>query len=190
MAIEIQKLETQFSLEDIQELLQSAHQSNEEKGIIYATAHQNVEKLREKIGTGICYVAVDTETGMLVGTATITLKELAYWYYEGPIYLLKLVGVHPSCKGKGIVALLVQKCIDQAGSEHIPVIVSDSAEENTALRALLMKFDFVTVDCVKYKNNSFVSAVYAKWIDGECPWTPQERDTHYQMHRANIVEKD
>ena len=190
MAINIQKLETQFSLEDVQNLLRLAHQSNEQMGIVYATANQSGEKLREKIGMGICYVAVDTESGQIVGTATISPKNLSYWYYDGQVYLLKLVGVHPSYKGKGVGALLVQQCIDQARRNHIPVIVSDSAEENLALRSLLKKFDFVTVDCVKYKSNSFVSTVYAKWIDGDCPWTVQERERHYQKHRANVVEKD
>lgn len=190
MAIEIQKLESQFSYQEVQNLLQLAHQSNEEKGLIYATAHQSVDKLREKIGDGTCYVAVDTQTGALVGTISICEKKIAYWYYEGLTYLMKMAGIHPSYKGKGIGSLLVQKCIDQARAEHISVIIGDSAEENHALRALLTKFDFVTVDCVKYKSNSFISSVYARWVDGECPWTSQERDTRYQEHRANIVEKD
>lgn len=190
MAIEIQKLENQFLLDDVQNLLCLAHKSNEDAGIVYATAHQNVEKLREKIGSGICYIAVDTDNGKLVGTATISRKELSYWYYNDTAYLLKLVGVHPSYKGKGIGSLLVQKSIEQAKFDNIQLIVSDSAEENNALKALLMKFGFVIVDCVKYKSNSFVSAVYAKWINRECPWTSQERNKRYRIHRENIIEKD
>ena len=190
MAIIIQKLEDQFTLENVQELLNLAHESNEKNGLIYATAHQTTETLREKIGSGTCYIAVDTETCELVGTATICLKKLSYWYYSGQVYLLKLLGIHPSYKGKGIGTLLVQQCIDQARSEGIELIVGDSAEENIALKTLLMKFGFVTVDCVKYKSNSFVSAVYAKWINDDCPWTAAQCSKNYRSHRANIVEKD
>ncbi len=190
MNIEIQKLKNQFTLEEVQNLLQLAHQSNEEKGLVYATAHQTVEKLRQKIGDGSCYVAVDVENGMLVGTATICPKELSYWYYKGETYLLKLLGIHPSYNGKGIGSMLVNACIEQAKSEKVSIIVSDSAEDNIALRSLLMKFNFVTVDCVKYISNNFVSSVYAKWINDDCPWTDKERNCHYQSHRANITEKE
>ena len=114
--------------EDIQSLLHIAHQSNKENGLIYASADQSVDKLIEKIGSGICLTAI-TENGLLVGTVTLSDKYIDYWYYRGNVLLLKLVGVHPDYRGKNIGSLLIEECIKIAKEKECKILVSDSAEK-------------------------------------------------------------
>lgn len=70
------KSEDNITYEEIQKLISKAHCANEEKGLSYATATQSVEKLKSKIGDGVCFVAIDNNK--LIGTATVCLKEINY----------------------------------------------------------------------------------------------------------------
>lgn len=176
--------------EDIQYLLHIAHQSNKENGLIYASADQSVDKLIEKIGSGICLTAI-TENGLLVGTVTLSDKYIDYWYYRGNVLLLKLVGVHPDYRGKNIGSLLIEECIKIAKEKECKILVSDSAEKNFVMQHIFLKYGFKIVDCVKYKANNFVSAVYAKWIVDDCPiWVDEQLSERYANHRNKIEEKD
>ncbi len=186
----IEKDET-VSFEDIQALLTLAHQSNEAKGLKYATANQSVETLILKIGNGKCFMAFyETEdNSTLVGTASLEEKTINYWYVnEKPtkVILLKLVGVHPDYRGLHIGSLLLKKRLDYARSKGYDLVVTDSAEDNEVLANLVYKHGFKRVDCCKYDANNFVSAVYAKWLNQECPFTDEECKQRYYSHRNNI----
>ena len=155
------------SYEEIQKLLHDAHQSNVKNNLIYATANQSVEKLKEKIGDGVCLVAL--YDGHLAGTVTMSFRELSYWYFSGEVAIIKLLGVSPEYKGKNISSLLVKECIKIASERKLRIIVSDSAEKNTIIKNLYYKHGFLRVDVCKYAANNFYSAVYAKWINEKAP---------------------
>lgn len=180
--------------EQIQQLLNMAHKENESCGLIYATANQTVEKLISKIGDGICFVALKQDglgNKKLVGTCTLEERLLRYWYIGDdidPVLLLKLVGVHPNFKGMGIGGKLMECCIRYAKNHGYKMIVTDSAEENLSFRKLVERFGFLEVDCVKYAANSFISTVYAKWVNDKCPWSDEIRAKNYALRRKMIVE--
>lgn len=183
-----------ISYEQIQRLLNIAHQENSKHGLVYATANQTVDKLVAKIGNGICIVALrnnDAGKQELVATCTLEERILKYWYIGediGTILLLKLVGVHPDCKGMGIGRKLMEYCFDYAKEHHYKMIVTDSAEENRAFRKLMNRSGFKDVDCVKYVANNFISTVYAKWVEDECPWTDDVRREKYALRRKQILD--
>ena len=192
--IEIKTKDDTVSYQEIQKLLNQAHEENNKHGLTYATANQTVDKLIAKIGKGICFIAIQNDNDgneQLVGTCTLEERTLKYWYVGediGTILLLKLVGVHPDCKGMGIGRKLIDFCLDYAREHHYKMIVTDSAEENFAFRKLMNHLGFKDVDCVKYAANNFISTVYAKWIDVECPFSDNVRRERYALRRKEILD--
>lgn len=180
------------SFEEIQALLNLAHESNARKGLQYATANQSVETLIKKIGQGVCFVARTSSAtkSELVGTCSLEERTLDYWYLGAnpeKVLLLKLVGVHPEFRGVNVGGRLLEKCVEFARTNGYKMIVTDSAEENVAFRKLTERFGFCAVDCCKYAANNFISAVYAKWIDGGYPWNEEIRKTKYAARREEIL---
>ena len=100
-----------ISFKAVQETIRVAHESNTEKGLLYATASQSVDTLKKKIGDGVCYVALDRATGSVVGTVTLGIRPLHYWYVNEIVAIIKLLAVHPDYKGGGISKALVDHCI-------------------------------------------------------------------------------
>lgn len=69
--------------------------------------------------------------------------------------------------------------------EKIEVMVTDSAEENMAIRNLYLQNGFKIVDCCKYPENNFVSVVYAHWFHG-CPHSKLKRWWKYNIHKLKL----
>lgn len=174
------------SYSDIQECLSKAHAVNEKKGLIYATQNQTVNTLIEKLKDSITYVALTPEN-KVIATASVQFRKINYWYHNGDIGLLKLLGVLPEYSGMKL-ALLLMLLIQhfEVKSRGIEVLVSDSAEENVPIRNLFLNNGFKIVDCCKYPTNSFISAVYAFWFHG-CPFSDEELKIKYNQHRNELV---
>lgn len=188
--VEIRKLmpDDVVSLEDIQKLISKAHSDNIKNGLFYATATQTIEKLRQKIGNGVCFIA--EENGKLIGTATICAKTINYWYYNGTIALIKLVAVDPDSKHTKIGTRLIEACIHEARENKIKVVVTDSAEENIIFGKLASRCGFKVIDYCKYKANNFISTVYALFTDPKLSPTDVEIEKHLAWKHENIIEKE
>lgn len=169
-----------ISFDMIQDLLKKAHESNQAKGLLYSTATLSAEQLKERIGDGICLVALCD--GKLAGTATISFRNLHYWYHNGPVATLKLLGVSPEYKGMHLGSLLLEKRIEIAKEKNINVIVTDSAEQNLIVRNNNFKHGFCKVDYCTYAGNNFYTVVYALWLNG-CPHSKFSRWLHYNLKR-------
>lgn len=169
-----------ISFEAVQETIRVAHESNTEKGLLYATASQSVDTLKKKIGDGVCYVALDRATGSVVGTVTLGIRPLHYWYVNEIVAIIKLFAVHPDYKGGGISKALVDHCIDYAKQRGINIVVSDSAEQNAIIRNLFTKSGFLIVDYGLYAANNFYTTVYAKWLRS-CPYPSWYRRLRYRL---------
>ena len=191
--VEIRLKDASVSYDDIQRLLNLAHEKNQESGLIYATANQSVDKLIEKIGSGACFVALlrgNNGKSELIGTCTLQERILNYWYVgasKRKVLLLKLVGIHPKWQGHGIGKKMIDACLRYAIDNGYEMIVTDSAEENYQLKNLVVHAGFRIVDCCKYAANNFISAVYAKWIVGECPWEEDYCMQKYNERRSEII---
>lgn len=182
--IRILKKPDYITFEQIQECLDKAHQVNAAKGLVYATQGQTVEKLIEKLKNAVTYVAL-TPDNKVVATASVQFRKINYWYHNGNIGLLKLIGVHPEYSGLKLAQLLLQLRRFEAQSRKIEVLVTDSAEKNLAIRNLYLHNGFEIVDCCKYPENNFVSVVYAYWFHG-CPHSQLKRWLKYNMHRRKL----
>lgn len=165
----------------IQDLLNLAHETNLAKGLNYATMGQSVDRLKEKVQNSIVLVAL--KDSKLVGTATIQFRTINHWYHAGQIGLLKLLAVTPAARGHGISSMLLSSIIELARKNNVPVIVSDSAEGNIAIKRLYVNHNFRIVDCCRYPTNNFVSVVYALWLS-KCPWSRLK--ILYEYHKKRI----
>ena len=168
---------------EIQSLLNAAHEDNYRKGLKYATYNQPVSKLKEKVHNGVCFVGI--KDSQLVATATIQYRNLNYWYHNGFIGLLKLLGISPEYRGLGLGSVLLNVRTEHSAKQNVKVLVSDSAEKNLAVRHLYLKHGFKIVDCCKYANNNFFSTVYAKWLE-QCPWNDSEIQEKYTLRRNEV----
>lgn len=188
--VEVRKLisDDVVSLDDIQKLISNAHSYNIKNGLIYATATQTIEKLRQKIGDGVCFIA--EENGKLIGTATVCSKEINYWYYSGKVSLIKLVAVDSDSKHSRIGTRLIEACIRQAVENEVKVVVTDSAEENIIFKKLAKRCGFKVIDYCKYKANNFISTVYALFIDRELSPSDVEIEKHLAWKHEHIIEKE
>lgn len=186
MEVVIREKDADVSLEMLQGLLTEAHALNEAKGLRYATAHQSIERLSQKLKGSITFIAYVGEE--LAGTMTIQIREIAHWYHKGKVGLIKLVAVRPKFTGGGISSRLLKRCMEYAESNQVSVLVTDSAEKNIAFRRLVYKYGFVQVDCCKYKENNFISSVYAYWQNG-CRYNKIKLSLRYYLKRLRLVIK-
>lgn len=171
--------------EMIQALLTKAHRTNSEKGMKFATETQSVDTLKKKIESdnGVCYVAMIDD--QLVGTMTIAYRKLHYWYHQGDVAIIKLTGVDPACRGKGIAKQLSDRALEDIKKKGIKVIVTDSAENNIPIRNWALSDHFRITDYCLYKGNNFYTNVYVKWLDG-CPYSDWYRKLRYGLKKAYI----
>lgn len=170
-------------LKDIQRILNEAHQTNINEGLVYATYNQSIAKLREKIKHSICLVAyVD---GELAATETVQFRTINHWYHSGNIGLLKLLAVTPEFRGYKLASSLTKAILHISEKMQVPVLVADSAEENAAVRRLHLNEGFKIVDCCKYPENNFVSTVYAKWLSN-MPFTDEDIKAKYSERRKRF----
>lgn len=182
--IRILKKPEYVTYEQIQECLDKAHEVNIKKGLVYATKGQSVEKLIEKLKNAITYVAL-TPDNHVVATASVQFRSINHWYQNGEIGLLKLVGVLPEYSGLKLATFLLLIRRIEVQSRKIEVMVTDSAEENMAIRNLYLQNGFKIVDCCKYPENNFVSVVYAYWFHG-CPHSKLKRWWKYNIHKLKL----
>lgn len=154
---------------DIQNLLAESHKTNINAGLIYATATQSVEKLKEKCSNADVLVVLEGDR--LLGTGTIQYRNINHWYHSGFIGLLKQIATSQTKQGSGIGFLLFEELLRRAQCTNKElVVVIDSAEQNIGIEKLSLNSGFKKVDCCLYKENNFYSTVYAKWLGGNKPW--------------------
>ncbi len=168
---------------DIQRILNEAHQTNISQGLIYATYNQSLAKLREKTKNSICLVAFVNDE--LAATATVQFRSINHWYHSGEIGLLKLLAVTPIYRGYKLASSLTKSRLTLSAKMQVPVVVSDSAEQNLAVKHLYLTEGFKIVDCCKYPENNFVSTVYAKWLTN-APFTEEEIEIKYSERRKRF----
>ncbi|MBR5835356.1 MAG: GNAT family N-acetyltransferase [Bacteroidales bacterium] len=153
-----------ISWNEIQALLNEAHETNMELGLKYATYNQSIADLKEKVRNSICLVVFVGDR--LAGTGTVQFRSINHWYHNGEIGLLKLLAVSPKYRGLGLASLLTEERIRISEQMQKELVVTDSAETNVAIKNLYLGNGFKVVDCCKYPENNFISLVYAKWLNG------------------------
>lgn len=167
--IVIQEKPEWVSWDMIHEVLWKAHQQNMAHGMTMRTVKLNGEELKERVGDGQCFVALDRDDH-IVGTGSIKVYLSQVWFAKGLTAKLMLGAVLPEYQGRGIYRQLLQKRFDYAREKKASVILMDTAEHNLKMQKILKRYDFRYVSCFASKFSKHYSVVMAKWLS-YCPYS-------------------
>lgn len=145
---------------------------------VYFAAHMNnsvvefnntdisEDEIKAKIANdGALFVAVDENTGDVVGTITLSVEPFDKWYAKPKAAVLRLVAVHPDFSGNGIAGRLVSACVEWAKKYQIPVLMWTTAENNQAALHTAKKYHFVIVDYFWFNNIKHPSIRMVRWLN-------------------------
>lgn len=152
----------------IHEVLWSSHSVNRKEGVTQVTSEFSGDELKEKLGDGKCFVALDGNH--VVGTASIKLVNNMAWYSRGVAGYFLFDGVLPEYQGKGVYRQLEQLRENYARSCGVNVVYLHTAEKNHRMQTVCEKYGFRKVSMSVSPKTNYYSIVMAKWLGG-CPFS-------------------
>ncbi len=166
--VEIIEKPDSITWDDIHNVLYKAHEENREKGIFMRTSILTGEELRERLGHGVCLVAL--VKGQLAGTASIKFLYRDRWYAHEMIGDLMLVGILPEYKGLCIYTKLLNKLEDIARMHKLSILELDTNEKNILMQKISLAKGFKKVSMFASPFVKHYSVVMAKWLN-QCPYS-------------------
>lgn len=157
------------SWDNIHQILVEAHAENIAKGMTMRTVNLTGEELKERLGRGKCFVAIDS-AGKVVGTASVSISEIDTWYYKGVAGKLMLAAIIPSYQGRGIYSMLQDCRYEYARESGAGILLMDTAEHNKKMQNVLAAKGFRYVSAFASQYSKHYSVVMAKWMDA-CPYS-------------------
>ena len=163
MDIQILEKPENLSWEIIQNVLNKAHQTNREKGIVMRKPSLPAEELAKEVGEdGVMLVAMDGSR--VVGTAALLVKECSNWYSKGQYGYLCFASVLPEYAGKGIYKRLSEERDRIARSKGLNGLLFDTHHKNSRVIAINRKNGFKRVGVRIF--DSHWNIVLFKWLNG------------------------
>ncbi len=158
------------SWDAIAECQQIAHRTNHLKGIDQLCSHLNGEQLKEKVGDGICYVAIDSAR-RVIGMAVLQQRILNTWYYKGPAALHSFEAIIPEWRGKGVYKALYDLRECEKKKRGLSFSFLTTAENNKTICEMYKRKGFRKIALTpSTEGANYYSVVLANWENG-CPWT-------------------
>ena len=184
--IVIREMPEDMSYDVIWDVLHKAHEDNIRRGIVFRTMTYTPDGLKTLVREehhGKTFVAMDGD--QVVGTTTCWPEERHRWYHNGPNLKWMLLGILPSHRGKHITSMLYQAVEKEARDTGLPVIIFDTAENNTRMIQTAEHLGFRKVDFRVFKVDHY-SVVFAKWL-GECPFSNTVCKLQYTLRRLVLI---
>ena len=154
------------SWDTIHDVLEEAHKVNKKKGFEMINSHLTGEKIKNKVGEGICAVALDGDK--VVGTSSVSILKGDRWYSKGKkVAHLCLTGILKRYQGCGIKEMLNKFCWDYAKEIDAYIVQANTAEMNITVRK--EKGDMIDVCYEVFPKTDYYSVFFAYWFNG-CPY--------------------
>lgn len=158
------------SWEEITKLLHLGYAERAEEGLQYSATDQSVQKTIERLGDGICLVAL--LDGKLVATESYKLiekKNLKWkrWFHDEKYYYLHSLTVHPDFKRKGIGLKIRNIIRDEAIKNNIPSLISDTSEHAKWLIDWYSRLGHKKVGYVSHSGTNYYSVIMRTPIHGK-----------------------
>lgn len=149
-----------ISWESITDLLHLAYKERMEQGLKYGACTQTVEETIQRVGDGICFVALIGDK--LVGTATMTIfekrgKKNGYFIQNG---------VHPDYKRCGIGSRLRDERIRLATLNQFEAVYCDTSEKAKNVINWYLKAGWQKVSYLSYEGTNYYSVKFRSAISG------------------------
>lgn len=156
--------------EEISELLHLGYSQRAKEGLHYSAVDQPVEKTIERVGDGVCLVAL--LNGKLVGTESYKLIEKSKlnfkkWYYDERFYYLHSLTVHPDFTKQGIGSKIRNTIKQEAIKNNIDSLISDTAIHAKWLIKWYDRQGHKKVGLVSHPTTNYYSVVMRTPIKGK-----------------------
>ena len=156
------------SWEEVLACLHDAHKVNKIKGFIMSGYDMTVEKFKNTLGDGQCFVALDGNR--VVGVVAVRFlksrrwcsfrKKVAYTCLDGILRAYQGTDVFPSLNS------LRNKCIRESGVE---IVEFNTAEQNKTVIQYSLKQGAKIVQYAHMAEEGYHPIVMMKWLNG-CPY--------------------
>ena len=150
-----------ISWESITDLMHLSFKERANEGLIYGALHQTAEQTKERVGDGICLVAL--LNGNLVGTGTVRF----FQYNKKRIGKLSQVAVHPDYKKQGIGSLLRAYRVDLCRKQtDIDAVYCDTSEKATTVINWYLKAGWQKIGYLSHEGTNYYSVKFRLPING------------------------
>lgn len=161
------------SWDDIHQVLYASHEVNRKRGMYFATAELSGDKLRDAVGDGKCFVAIDGDK--VVGTCSVKIKNLHRWFAKGPTAYYMYSGILPEYQGQGIYSLLEDARDRYVDENHIEVIYVYTSEGNFKQIKQKLSRGFQRAGVSASRNTQYYSILLVRWKTPPPSWYVQFR---------------
>lgn len=183
-----------ISWEEITQLLHVGYAERVEEGLHYSATDQTVQKTIERVGDGVCLVAL--LNGKLVGTisyrliSTIDNKDKK-WFHDDLYLHPKQFAVHPEYKRMGIGKKIWQKLDEIAFENNVGSIITDTSEKAIWLGRWNESAGRLKVGYVSFPSTNYYSIIRRKPIKGK-KYDTTYRTVRYQLSKCicRIIRKE
>lgn len=151
--------ETDFSYADVVALLHLAFEERWRQGLHFSCANMTAEEYEEDTRVCETFVAVDRESGRLIGNSAIRI----YRKPDKPVYgLFEYLAVHPDAARRGIASQLLKTCIAHCQSQGAEFVMSDTATRAKSSVKFHFRNGFRLTDIVSYPQTNYLSFVFKR----------------------------
>lgn len=157
------------SWDEIHNVLLKAHQENITRGMTMRTVSMKGDELRERVGDGLCFVAMDGDKNV-VATGSVIVKKVKTWFCDGLAGKLMLGAALPESQGCGLYHKILECRIQYAQQQGAEIVIMDTAEQNLKMQSILKRKGFRYVSCFASPYSKHYSVIMAKWLKG-CPYS-------------------
>lgn len=166
--IRVMKKPDWVSWEEIHEVLKSAQTVNRRRGFNMINANLSGEKLKKKVGDGLCVVALDGDK--VIATQSVTLLNGDKWYSKGQkVAHYCLTAILKKYQGCGIKEMLDNECAKFIAQTNPDILQANTAENNLVVLNSAHEQGFIDTQCVTFKGTDYYSVWFALWRK-KCPF--------------------
>lgn len=163
--IKVMRKPKDMSWDVIHEVLEQAHKVNKKQGFEMINANLSGDKIKEKVGSGICVVAMDGDK--VVGTQSVSVFVGDRWYSKGKrVAHFCLTGILKRYQGYGIKDLMDKVCDEFVAEVNPDVIQGNTAEDNMAVRKKVWSKGSIDVCYEVFRKTAYYSVFFARWPQG------------------------
>ena len=154
-----------ISWDAIHEVLEQAHKVNKKRGFEMINANLSGEQIKNKVGDGICVVAMDGEK--VVGTQSVSIKVGDRWYSKGKkVAHFCLTGILQRYQGYGIKEMMDKVCDEFVDDVAPDIIQGNTAEDNKAVRQIVYAKGSIDVCYEVFRKTAYYTVFFARWPKG------------------------
>ncbi len=158
-----------ISWEEITELLHTAFAKRVNQGMRFRAASQDVQTTIEKVGDGICLVAL--LDNKLVGTITVIYRKVdsknKKWYHNNSYCYADQLAVHPAYQKKGIAEKLRAERLKICFEKKVDACILDTSIKAKSLVKLHIDSGFQKVELLSSPHTNYYSVRFRLPIYGK-----------------------